>query len=132
MKKEVLRKFYEWTRIKVKIHISTDISFFFHGREIWWASIGQNIGSEQNGKNHNFERPVLIIKKFNRQTFLGVPISTQLKVSSYHHTFTQNNRQYCINLSQIRTFSSKRLLRLIGKMSAVDFQEVRSKLQKMT
>ena len=38
---------------------------FFYPREVWWCSAGLNIGVESNGKNKNFERPMLIIKKFN-------------------------------------------------------------------
>ena len=131
MTKEIMKRFTEWANLKIKIHLSPEISFFFHQREIWWASIGQNVGSEQGGKNRNFERPVLIIKKFNSRTFLGAPISTQLKISPYHHTFIQSDKKYCTNVSQIRTFSSKRLLRLVGKMSSEDFQEVTNKLQKL-
>lgn len=42
---------------------------YVHAREIWWCSIGINVGDEEDGKNSMFERPVLIIKKFNQQAF---------------------------------------------------------------
>ncbi|MFA6404571.1 MAG: hypothetical protein WCW03_01010 [Candidatus Paceibacterota bacterium] len=28
---------------------------YFHERDIWWCAIGVNIGSEQDGKNDNFD-----------------------------------------------------------------------------
>jgi hypothetical protein len=31
--------------------------------DIWWASIGENVGSEINGKSRLFSRPVIIFKK---------------------------------------------------------------------
>ena len=128
---EIFGQFIKWTKLKFKLHISTDVSFYFHEKEIWWASIGQNIGSEQNGKNINFERPVLVFKKFNHQTFLGVPISSQLKNSPYHYIFDKDDRQYCLNLSQVRVLSSKRLLRRIGGMKTIDFQRIKNQFHRV-
>ncbi len=54
-------------------------SFFYHEREIWWTSIGLNIGVETDGKNDSFERPVLIIKKFNKDMFWGIPLTSHKK-----------------------------------------------------
>ena len=34
----------------------------YHQRQIWWCSLGLNIGSEQDGTGIAFDRPVLIIK----------------------------------------------------------------------
>ena len=36
-------------------------SVSFKERDIFWVSIGQNIGYEQNGKSDIFSRPVLIL-----------------------------------------------------------------------
>ena len=131
MVRKIFDKFIKWTKLKFTLHTLTDISFYFHDKEIWWASLGQNIGSEQNGKNVNFERPVLIFKKFNRQTFLGVPISSQLKNSPYHYIFDKDDRQYCLNFSQIRVLSSKRLLRRVGMMNAIDFQRIKNQFHRV-
>lgn len=128
---DLLRKFIEWSKLKFKIHTSPDIDFYFREREIWWASIGQNIGSEQNGKNKDFERPVLILKKFNHKTFLAVPVSSKLGISPYHHTFSLDDKQYSANLSQIRTLSSKRLLRRIDKMLPEDFDKIAAILKNL-
>ncbi len=49
---------------------------FFKEREIWWVSIGINIGHEEDGKGEQYSRPVLILKKFNKYTFSGIPLST--------------------------------------------------------
>lgn len=42
-------------------------NLFFYAREIWWCSTGLNVGVESNGKHDNFERPMLIVKKFNSE-----------------------------------------------------------------
>lgn len=127
---EILKKFIEWSKLKFKIHTLPDIDFYFKEREIWWTSIGQNIGSEQNGKNRDFERPVLILKKFNYKMFLGVPISSKIGNSPYHCEFSLDNK-YWANLSQIRTYSSKRLLRRVNKMATEDFDKIRDILHNL-
>lgn len=131
MIQDILKKFIEWSKLKFKIHVSPDIDFYFKEREIWWASIGQNIGSEQNGKNNDFERLVLVLKKFNSRIFLGVPISTKVGTSPYHCEFVLGSNKYWANLSQIRTFSSKRLLRRVNKMAPEDFNKIRDILHNL-
>jgi len=54
--------FKNWIDIKFRIH-EDNRRPFFNQREIWWASLGQNIGDEENGKGVNFMRPVIIIIK---------------------------------------------------------------------
>jgi hypothetical protein len=52
-----------WNNVKKKVDTHNTSSLYFKEREIWWASTGVNIGSESDGKNELFERPVLILKK---------------------------------------------------------------------
>ena len=54
-------------------------SLFFHVREIWWCSTGLNIAVEADGKNENFERPMLVIKKFNADMIWVLPLTTKEK-----------------------------------------------------
>ena len=49
---EYLIKFIEWTKLKIKLHIRSDEDVHFYEREIWWASLGVNIGFEQDGKKY--------------------------------------------------------------------------------
>ncbi len=48
-------------------------------REIWWCSIGVNVGDEEDGHNELYNRPVLIVRKFNARIFWGVAMTTQMK-----------------------------------------------------
>ncbi len=127
--KEGVRRFVEWTKLKVRIHIS-EIKFFPRERQVWWVSIGQNIGVEINGKNDNFERPILIIKRYNNDACLVVPLSSRIKVGSfYYHFLSQNGVISVANLSQIRTLSTKRFVRKIGKVSENDFLKIKELLK---
>jgi len=122
--KEVVKKFLEWIKVKIFTHISERRLLFKEG-EIWWVSIGHNIGTESNGKHEKFERPVLILKFYNKESFLGMMVSSQKKEGKYYHSKTINGIYYSFNLSQVRNLSSKRLLRHIDKVSREDLQIIR-------
>jgi mRNA interferase MazF len=121
---EIIRIFTDWVKIKIRLHILPKGPYFKEG-EIWWASVGQNVGVESNGKNKGFERPVLILKKFNKDMFLAIPVSTKIKEDQYKVIFMNNNKKYSANLSQMRVLDSKRLLRMVAKISGSDFAEVK-------
>jgi mRNA interferase MazF len=101
-----------------------------HEREIWWCSLGLNLGDEQDGKNELFERPVLIFKKFNNRIAWVIPLTTKKKDGPYYaplHTIGLLKISYLI-LSQIRLVSVKRFRRRVGRISSVQFKEVQQRL----
>ena len=102
---------------------------FFYPREIWWCSAGLNIGVEANGKNENFERPILIVKKFNSEMIWTVPLTTQGKDNRYYYKLQHESIKSWVVTSQIKTISTKRLLRKIGSISVDDFVNIIGLLQ---
>jgi len=104
---------------------------YFHKGEIWFTSIGKNIGDEEDGKNSTFERPILIIRKFNNNIFLGVPLtSNEIKEGKYYHKLISYVGSIAI-LSQVRLFDAKRLLRLMGKVKNEELKEIKLKVGKI-
>ena len=95
---------------------------FFYEREVWWCKLGVNIGVETDGKNDNYERPVLIIKKFNNAMLWIVPLTSKEKNSPHHMKVAHEAGVSWICLSQVRTVSTKRLLRKIGMIAEHDFE----------
>ena len=81
--------------------------FFFYEREIWWCSLGKNIGVEVNGKDEGFERPGIILKVFNKDMIWVLPITSSVKRSKFYHNFIFNNIEQSVMITQIRTISSK-------------------------
>ena len=79
------KDFDDWNELKNKYESHNNQ--IFEENEIWWASIGVNIGFESCGKNSNFNRPVLILKKFNKFIFLGIPLSSKIKQGKYYYNF---------------------------------------------
>ena len=124
------KEFDEWNEVKKKTQ-KENINFWIKEREIFYIKMGKNLGFEQNGKGKEFIRPIIIFKVFNKNMFLGIPLSTQLKEGKFYFLFEFKKNDKMVKnialLSQIRLFSSKRLLNKIGVISKDDFQELKSR-----
>ncbi len=105
--------------------------FFYHPREVWWCATGVNVGVETDGKHQNFERPVLIVRKFNKDMFWGIPLTTNEKVGEFYQKIRHDNGVSWVALSQLKTFSTKRLLRKIGRISEDEFRMIRDRLKSL-
>jgi mRNA interferase MazF len=83
-----MKNFNEWNNRKKKIDSKTKVPLPGK-KQIWWASIGLNVGDEEDGKNKNFERSLLILKPFGKRTFLGIPMTSVDKsgVSKWNKLF---------------------------------------------
>lgn len=124
------KDFDAWHALKKRIH-QTAFTAFVHAREVWWCSLGLNIGTEQDGKNDAFERPVLVLRKFNRESVLVAPITSQAKRSIYRVPFTHQGIEYAVIISQIRLISTRRLHRRIFRMPEEMFSAVLAAVQRM-
>lgn len=121
---EYIKDFDGWN--KEKKHLEQSVyERFFYEKDIWWCSIGINVGSEQDGKGKSYRRPVLIYKKINNRTFVGIPLTQKLKEDHVHVSFYFN---YDINtaiVSQIRIFDRKRLVEKIGIISDYVYEKMK-------
>ncbi len=115
--------FLQWHNLKSEIDRSNK-KVFFNEREIWWCTLGQNIGHEQNGKSEYFTRPVLIVKKFNSGKCWVLPLGTTLREGIYYKKTVVNGIDASILLDQLRTISSKRLTRKFYKLEKSNYYEV--------
>lgn len=125
----IIELFVSWTKLKFRIH-SQQKRIFFKEREIWWASLGMNVGYEQNGKHETFERPVLVIKKFNNDLLWILPMTRKKKEGIYYVETMYKERYSYIILSQLRTISAKRLLRKVRTLPEKEFKQIRRKIKK--
>lgn len=77
------------------------------------CSLGLNIGSEQDGRGTSFSRPILVFRVFNQDTFLGICITSQKHEGIHYFKFNIGGIDQFVNLSQVRTLSTKRFERKI-------------------
>ncbi len=125
------KNFDTWNHEKKDIDALPYERFHFHEREIWWASLGLNVGDEQDGKNELFERPVLILKKFNNKVVVVVPLTSHLKEGKFYKTIKYGAKTSTVILSQVRLLSVKRFRRFVRKISYDQFAAVQEKLQNL-
>ena len=121
------RNYVSWYRLKAKIENIDEVRLF-QEREIWWCSLGANIGAEEDGKNELFERPVLVVRKFSKELFIGLPLSTKLKDNRYYHPIKIGEQEGSVLVSQLRVLSSKRLTRKLEKIGKGLFGEIVDKV----
>lgn len=126
-----VKDFDKWNIKKKLIHFNENKPPLFKERDIWWVSIGVNIGFEEDGKNQNYVRPVLVIKKFSRDFFLGVPMSTKLKNNIYYIPVSLRGKIVSVLTSQLRVFSSKRIYNKLSELDSSDYNKIISKVKEM-
>jgi mRNA interferase MazF len=120
-----------WHNEKIKISKNIEIPFFREW-QVWYINMWINIGFEENWKNKDFSRPVLILKKFSKDTFLWIPTTTIKKEWKFYDNIWELNwKQNYLLLSQIRLYSSKRLLSNIWWISKSKLIEIKEKIKKL-
>jgi mRNA interferase MazF len=79
-----------------------------------------------------FLRPVLVLKKFNKNIFVWIPLTTVPKEDIFHYSFVSTSwkTSYAI-LSQIRLFDSKRFFRKIWNIKFKDSKLLKEKIKKL-
>lgn len=116
------KDFQKWHGLKEQLH-EHEGSALFHEREIWWCSLGANIGFEQDGSGDIFTRPVVILTKFNLDVCLVVPLTARSKKGKYYFSIGEvAGRQAVAVLSQIRFIDRKRLAMKIETLDQDIFQ----------
>jgi len=128
------KDFKKWMGLKSGIH-NDKIRPFFHEREVWFSSLGENVGFEQDGSGENFMRPVLVLRKFNNEVIWVLPLTRTDKTGKYYFKIsliaddgkTDDNSSTVI-LSQIRLIDAKRLQYKIGNVKEEEFMKLKKAL----
>lgn len=122
------KDFQKWHYEKIVVHNDKERPFF-HEREVWFCSLGENIGFEQDGSGDDFLRPIIVIKKFNHEIFWCIPLTTKMKSGDHYFSFTLNNKTSTAIMSQLRLVDAKRLHYKIGTILKTDFEDVKRKIR---
>jgi mRNA interferase MazF len=94
---------------------------------IYWANLNPTVGHEQSGL-----RPVLVLSRdvFNKHsgTVIAVALTSQFQKAGYPLTFELSSaklpKKSWVKISQIRTLSTKRLGKKIGKASDKELEQI--------
>ncbi len=124
------KDFDNWNKLKKSINKKeVDEEFNFHRGDIWWTTLGVNIGKEIDGKNETFERPVLILKVINKHTLYILPLTSKDHfIDKYHLKVNyEEGGSGVVVFSQVKVISSSRLLRKLSRISKHELEEVRNR-----
>ena len=125
-----MKKFDEWNLQKKKLDYG--LIKLYKAREIWWCSLGVNVGYEQDGSGDNFHRPVVILKGFSKQVCLIVPLTTSIKTNPYHLSLGRiNERDSYAIISQIKLIDTRRLVDKVGMLNQDKFSELKNAVKNM-
>lgn len=118
------KDFDSWNKKKQKINLE-GLTRQCHDGEVWVVAVGVNVGKEIDGKGEIFARPVLVLKRCNQDTFIGVALTKTQRESKWYIPLVIDNISGSVNISQIRLFDQRRLLRLIEKIKPDDFKKIK-------
>lgn len=135
------KDFDNWNTLKKSVN-ANDRQVFGYPREVWWCSLGINIGAEADGKNENFERPVIIMRVYNKETMLVLPTTGREKKDKFHVPIEVNSintktgehykKTVYVKLTQARVISNKRLLRKVDVIGEEEFEMIANAFKKFT
>ena len=141
MSQKHIKNFDAWNEIK-KDTDAVSRQVFAHEREVWWCSLGVNIGAEIDGKHDGFERPVVIMRVYNKDTMLVLPTTSRAKSDKFHaslkiqskdkKTKEATSKTVYVKLTQARVISNKRLIRKVSVISKEDFSNIQNEFRKFT
>ncbi|MBR2837075.1 type II toxin-antitoxin system PemK/MazF family toxin [Candidatus Saccharibacteria bacterium] len=124
------KDFKGWVILKEKLHNTRQPRTISEG-DVWWCAVGENIGVEICGKGNLFARPVLVLRKYGRYSFMGIPLTTKEHSGSWYASFDFKNKRQTAVLVQAETISVSRLYRKIGTVPETDLVLVREALCKL-
>jgi mRNA interferase MazF len=123
--------FFAWHKKKIQIN-QKEIVPPYNQRDIWWCSVGLNIGYEEDGKNEEFERPILVLRKFSADVFIGLPLTSTVKNNSFYFPYSiYEEGKGAIILSHPRLLSAKRLNRKLSRVGRGIFRQLSAEYLKL-
>jgi len=122
---EASKDFLGWFQIKERLQLSDHKPPLFKEGEVWWCYIGENMGIEINGKGDIFTRPIFILKKYDKYSFLGLPLSTKIEKGTWYVQVEFSSKQQTVSLNQGRIFDYRRFKEKMGQMEEFEIEKVR-------
>ena len=99
---------------------------FYHEREVWWCSLGANVGFEQDGRGDLFLRPVLVVKGLSVHTCIAVPLTTSASTHPMRVALgTVGEETAFAVISQLRVLDTRRFTERLTVLDKQTFSGVR-------
>lgn len=119
-----MKDFKRWSGLKESLDGLTHKAPFVSEGDIWWVSIGENVGSEIGGKSIQFSRPAIIYKKLAHGFYFVIPTSTKIHDGTWYVPFIHKGIATVGCLHQSRAVDHRRLSSKLGTLDASDFIKI--------
>jgi mRNA interferase MazF len=120
------KDFDSWNKVKKNTDMIKESVMIREG-EIIWCRIGVNIGCETFGKGKYYRRPILVLRKFSKNSFLGVPLTKQEKKGDWYYKIEKDGITNFLILNQTRSFDVKRLENKLYEISEKELLKIKIK-----
>lgn len=124
------KDFDTWNGRKKTLDV-TKRNLLFKEGEIWWCSIGVNVGEEVYGKGENFRRPVVILKKLSHNSCIVMPTTTRERSGSWFHHLHIKNKDRWVMMNQMRFISGNRLWVRESSLSYEELSELKKSVAQL-
>ncbi len=121
----MVKQFLLWIGLKERLHNKTHAPPHVSQGDIWWAFVGENVGSEINGKSEQFSRPVIVYKKLAHGFYFVIPTTTKNRSGTWYVAFRHQEKAMFACLHQARALDYRRLSSKLGTMDDADLSRVR-------
>lgn len=121
-----IKQFLEWIGYKELLDSKDHEPPLVSKGDIWWASIGENVGSEINGKSRLFSRPVIIYKKLSHGFYFVIPTTTKQREGTWYVKFRHKDQVSIACLHQARAIDYRRLSSKLGTLDDTDFNKIQT------
>ena len=124
------KDFDAWNKKKKQTHSCK--GRFYHEREIWWCSLGANVGYEQDGQGSLFQRPVLVIKGLSLDTCIVVPLTTSGEAHPMRISLGMiDGKEAFAIISQLRVVDTRRFTERLHIVSKAMFKTIQKTIREL-
>ena len=105
---------------------------FYHEREIWWCSLGVNVGYEQDGHGLLFQRPVLVVKGLSSNTCIVVPLTASGEAHPMRISLGEiDGKEAFAIISQMRVVDTRRFTERLHILNKEVFKNIQKTIRRL-
>jgi mRNA interferase MazF len=105
---------------------------FYHEREIWWCSLGVNVGYEQDAHGLLFQRPVLVVKGLSVNTCIVIPLTTSGEAHLMRISLGKIGKKEAFAvISQLRVVDTRRFTERLHIVDKELFKNIQKTIRKL-
>jgi mRNA interferase MazF len=126
-----IKNFIAWFKLKPELNFKSHHPPLFKDGQIWWCSIGENVGGEISGKGEYFRRPMLVVRKLDKYSFIGVPLTSQVKTGTWYFNVKVKTKDNYSILTQVRHVDYRRMDKILGTVNSAELVRIRESLSNL-